>query len=103
MYPDEKKKASEELGIPVEVYDELLLEFIPDALADIRGLGEAVKADDYDKAAQIAHGLKGMAGNLKLARIKNAAYDIETASFGNKDKQAIMGKISELERDLFEL
>ena len=99
-----KKKAIEELGIGEGVFDELLRCFIPEAEAEIEKLDDALKADNFEEIAQIGHGLKGMAGNLRISRMQDAAKAIEmSAKENNKDMRAIKEKAAELKQGLAEL
>jgi HPt (histidine-containing phosphotransfer) domain-containing protein len=98
-----KKRAIEELGLDESVYDELLRSFIPEAEDDIRKLGEAAEADDFDEIARIGHGLKGTAGNLRIENMRCAAGAIEALAKEGRDKRAITEKTDELRRDLAEL
>ena len=98
-----KKKAIEELGIDENIFDELLRCFIPEAEAEMQKLEEAIKADDFDAIAQIGHGLKGMAGNLRIVHMQYAAKAIEMIVRESKDKQAIIKKAAELRQYLSEL
>lgn len=99
----DKQKAIEELGIDEGVYDELLRCFISEAEAEIYKLEEAVKEDNFAEIAAIGHGLKGIAGNLRIKRMQDVAKVIEINARESKDKRMIMEKTEALKKDLWEL
>lgn len=98
-----KKRAMQELGIDENVFDDLLRCFISEAEEQMQKLEEAVKADNFDEIAQIGHGLKGMAGNLRIANMQYAAKAMEAIAKEGKIKPEIRKKAIELRQYLLEL
>ena len=103
MERSDKIKAMEAVGIDEDTYNELLRSFVPEVEAEIGKLGEAVEKDDFAGIAAIGHGLKGMAGNLYITPMQDAAKAIEALAREGRDKQAIMGKIAALKQSAEEL
>lgn len=102
-YLKSKKKAVEELGIDESVFDELLSCFIPEADEEMRKLDEAIGAGRHDRIAEIGHGLKGMAGNLRIISMQTAAKAMEVSAKETKNMQEIKEKAVELKQNLAEI
>ncbi len=97
----DKKKALSELGIPEEMYDELLGDFITQTEVSVKQLEELVPTDNFEEIRKAAHFIKGSAGNLRIEEIHILAKEIEFASKENRDKKAIEVDVARL-RILFE-
>ena len=68
-------------------------------------LEEAINAGDLEKAFQVAHGLKGVCGNLSLTPLYDAVVEI-TEPLRNKvemDYQPLLNKVKELYQALIDL
>ena len=69
------------LGTPPDgVLPELAGLFLRDAPIDLAGLAAAVAADDRERAARLAHRLKGMGGHVGATRFSLAARGLEQAA-----------------------
>lgn len=99
----DKKKAMEELGLDEDVFGELLRDFLSEAEAQIKKLGETIEAGNYDEIVQIGHSLKGMAGNLRIIPMQDLARSIEELAKESKDKQAIIKKYQAVKESLKDL
>jgi len=75
----DKKRILYELGdIPESVYDELVVILIDETLKQVVKINEAINGSRPDEILRIVHSIKGSAGNLRIARIQEAAKAIET-------------------------
>jgi HPt (histidine-containing phosphotransfer) domain-containing protein len=79
----DKSKAMRDYQLTEEQYDEMLVEFVAQADAAAASLASAVPAGRVKEAADAAHSLKGVAGNLRLDDCCVIARNIEIALKGN--------------------
>ena len=91
----DKSKALNVFHITEQEYDEMLVEFVAQARAQSSAIGTAIEQGALDKAAVVAHSLKGVSGNLRLDACFNIAKNIEFALKENKT-----GEIKEILFDL---
>jgi len=90
MDREEKKKILEELGgIPEELYNELVHDFLAQAHAQVQEISEALHKNDFLTAAKVAHSLKGSSGNLRIHAVQNIAQRIELQAKENADRKAL--------------
>jgi len=75
----DKTKALDELELAEDEYDELLKIFVELADEQIRGLESAWASGNVAEARELAHSLKGAAGNLRLVDCLAMASAIELA------------------------
>jgi histidine phosphotransfer protein HptB len=75
----DKTRALDELEMTEEEYDELLQAFVELADEQIVGLESAVSSGNDIEARELAHSLKGAAGNLRLDDCLAIASAIELA------------------------
>ena len=99
--PIDKQKALDELGIPEDVFQELLLLFMDQTATAIRDLSAAIEAKDYEKTAKTAHLIKGSALDVRIDDIHIIAKEIEYGAKENRDMKILAGKTEELKK-LFE-
>ncbi len=71
------KELAEELGLEEEEYLELIELFLDRSMSDLNELNTAVETKDAEKAASVAHSIKGAAGNLGLMELYEEAKKIE--------------------------
>lgn len=87
---NDKRKILEELGgIPEDVYDGLVKEFLEDSKKSSELLLEAIDRGDITDAARIAHTIKGASGNLRLYPIQEAARSLEKSIKDNAGADAV--------------
>jgi HPt (histidine-containing phosphotransfer) domain-containing protein len=87
------KELSKNLGLEEEEYMELLELFVKTGIADLNELWIAVDMANAEKAARIAHSLKGAALNLGLHEFHELAETIgKTARAGQLIKTAQIAK-----------
>jgi HPt (histidine-containing phosphotransfer) domain-containing protein len=79
----DKSKAMRDYQLTEEQYDEMLGEFVTQAEEAVSALESAVPEGRTTEAADVAHSLKGVAGNLRLDDCYAIARDIELALKGN--------------------
>lgn len=85
----DKQKALSELGITEDFYNELIQDFIAQAVPAVKNLDGALERENFDELAGIAHFIKGSAGNLRIEEIYLIAKDLEFCCKERKDKQVI--------------
>lgn len=101
MDRDVKLRILEELGgIPEEVYDSLVDEFfelVPDQLACLKDCASQQK---WDELANVAHSVKGSAGNLRLNVVFEASRQIEMCGKDPQQRDLIEDRLGLLEEAL---
>ena len=80
-----KEKAIKELGIPEELYGELLAIFIEQAEEALSKLKEVINAGNFAEIVRTAHLIKGSAGHMRLEEISAVAKGIEDNASTGKD------------------
>ncbi len=75
-----KAEALKALAVPEEMYDEMVRDFIDQTHRSIGDLSVAVTAQDFKKIAEIAHGIKGSSGNLRIRDVFEAAKSMELSA-----------------------
>lgn len=98
----DKSKAMNDFQITEEVYDELLADFVAQAEEKTKDIESTVKRGGIKEAADIAHSLKGVAGNLRLDDCYNIARSIELALKGNT-LETIESEVSNLKKAVKEI
>ena len=87
----DKLHIASELGIEIEVYEELLVDYISDMQGGLVQLEEAVEKGESESAQKLAFRLKGMSDNMHLEPIaKELEHFIKDEG---ADKTAILKKI----------
>jgi HPt (histidine-containing phosphotransfer) domain-containing protein len=87
------KELSKNLGLEEEEYIELFELFVETGMADLHELWIAIDMSSAEKAARIAHSLKGAALNLGLNEFHELAETIgKTARAGQLEKTAQIAK-----------
>ncbi len=100
MYLD-KQKALLELGIPEDLYNELLQDFVSETGPALKKLFEAVQSGNLEETARGAHFIKGAAGNLRINEMYCVSKDIEFSAKGKADMNIIKENVLKL-KVLFE-
>lgn len=75
-----------ELELPQEFLKELLDTFFDTVVNEIVELQKAVEFQDYKQIYEIAHSIKGSAGNLRITEVFEKAKEIEQNAKENNDK-----------------
>jgi HPt (histidine-containing phosphotransfer) domain-containing protein len=91
----DKTKALDELQLSEEEYDELLQEFLEVASQQIDELQSAVSSGNDNDVRELAHSLKGAAGNLRLDECAAIAGAIELGSMASP-KDALQARLKAL-------
>ena len=100
----DKAKILEELGgIPEEVYDSLVIDLIEQTRAQIEKMSVALDRQDWKGLVEMAHFIKGSAGNLRIIGIENPAREIETSARNQADKELISSNIALIREELLVL
>ena len=97
----DKQKALRELGIPEEMYDELLRDFIQQSEEPLKQLEGLVLTGDFEEIRKAAHFIKGSAGNMRVEEMYSIAKEVEFAAKDAGDKSTIGENIAKL-RSAFE-
>ena len=72
--------ASKELGLPLDIVEEFIQDFIEQAKEFKDDLYKSVDEDDFDNLKMLSHKLKGVAANL---RIEDALEELEALTVAN--------------------
>lgn len=103
MTPEEKEQILKELGgIPEDTYNELIKELIPtlkDQIAQIKALKEK---NDMAELGEVAHSVKGSAGNFRLRKVYELALSVEKNAKANGQEGDLDSQITELEQALLD-
>ena len=99
----DKKKISEELGIPEDMYNELLNDFTAQAEDVLSQLEAAIEAKDFQQIMERSHFIKGSAGNLRIQELYTIAKEIECGGKEEKDLGAIRAHVESFKRTFEEL
>ncbi|MGM0418337.1 MAG: Hpt domain-containing protein [Thermodesulfobacteriota bacterium] len=82
------KKYAENLGLDEDDFKELTSLFIETTKSDLEKLKSALEANDFTKAREASHSIKGAAGNLGFMDIWETASESEKAS-ENQDETLV--------------
>lgn len=75
---ESKQKILEALGgIPEEVYDELVGDFMAQLVGQLDEITQALSESDIDRVGRLAHSVKGVAANLRIHAIEAPAKALE--------------------------
>ena len=96
------KAPAQKLGLDEYEYIELIELFLETGGRDLKGLEDAVANDNFQKAVERSHSLKGASGNLGLVEIYEKAKDIENRSRNNnlKGVEGIIKEINQHFKDI---
>ena len=75
--PVDMKSAMERFGDDKDFFIEMVAEFLKYAPEQLKAIEEAVKSEDVESVENIAHSIKGAAGNLSATKVQSAALAIE--------------------------
>lgn len=99
----DKQRAMAELDVPEDFYLELVRDFLGQADAAVKRLGElAAAGGPFEEMAKIGHFLKGSAGNLRIQEIYEMAIELERAGLQG-DRSVVVQKLGEIRGALAEL
>jgi HPt (histidine-containing phosphotransfer) domain-containing protein len=93
---DEKTTAIRRLGISSEVYDDLYAEFVSIARHSAFLIQTAKDASDWYRVGKIAHSVKGMAANLGITVVFEAARAVETEAAHAANQSHVSARANEL-------
>jgi len=79
-YQYDPQVASDELGLPIDLIEEFIQDFIAQANEFKDGLYSSLEADDIDNVKILSHKLKGVAANLRIEDALNTLTIINTSS-----------------------
>lgn len=92
----DKQRAMQELGIPEDMYNELLQVFTEQTEGALENLREGLSNQNHEEIAKAAHFIKGSAGNLRIDEIHLISKDIEAAGKANMDIKIIEESVEQL-------
>lgn len=98
--PWDKARAREALGMDEASFNGLFRAFLIEVDEDMQKLAAAIASDDNISIAQIGHGIKGMAANLRVTRVQEAARELESLARDGQDKHLITIKAAVLKQEL---
>jgi len=99
----DKQKALKELGIPEELYLELVRGFIKQSDTAIQDLEKAFQGRDFPGVARAAHFIKGGAGNLRIDEIYVTAKELDSVAKSSQDVGTIEKQAASLKNAMEEL
>ncbi len=85
----DKSKIAKNLGVPEDMYDELLHDFSSQAETVLLELQTAIEAKDFQQIMQRGHFIKGSCGTLRLQGLYVIAEAIEIGAREGKDLETI--------------
>ena len=95
----DKKKATAQLGITEEDYEELLVdavEYIENAFGQLEG---AFRYKNFSGMSDIAHKIKGTSGSLRIVKVYETASEIEELSQKTTDLNVLKERMIRLKKD----
>ena len=99
----DKKKAMEGLGIPEDMYNELLRDFVAQAETVLLELQVAVEAGNFPQIANRGHFIRGSAGMLRLHELHLIAGSIEAGGKEGKELEKVKTYVESFKRVFEEL
>jgi len=99
----DKERALKELGIPDEMYRELVGGFAEQVTDAIKDFEKFFVAGDLEGIIRLAHFIKGSAGNLRVEEMHLLAKEIEFSAREGKSLEVIRGSLDRLKNALAEL
>jgi len=99
----DKQKAIKELGVPEELYRELVFGFVEQSVVVIQNLEGAVRDNNYEEVAKGAHFIKGAAGNLRIEEIHVAAKELEAVAKGDRNPGMMEKRMGDLRNAMEEM
>jgi len=90
-YQYDPNVAADELGLPVDLIEEFIGDFIDQAYEFKDDLFASVNASDFDNVQVLSHKLKGVAANLRV----EDAFDVLSVVNTSKDIQEILPNLTE--------
>ena len=91
--------AADELGLPVDLIEEFIGDFIAQAHEFNEDLYASVSSEDYDNVQVLSHKLKGVAANLRI----EDAFDVLGVINSSKDNAEIMPNLNQFYRIIAKL
>ncbi len=70
----------EKLDDDIELYNELLEEYLISANSYIEDIGKGIKKNDFDQIRIAAHSIKGSSGSIEASQMQTAAANLENAA-----------------------
>lgn len=96
----DKQKAIQELGVPEELFNELLTIFVQQTGESITKMEEFRQSDNVEEIKKLGHFIKGTAGNLRINEIFEVAKFIEYFDKEKTDIKELDDNIAKL-KDLY--
>jgi HPt (histidine-containing phosphotransfer) domain-containing protein len=90
-------------GLSVELYDELLNDFVAHAMDQLIILKEAITSSNDEIVGRISHSLKGSSGNLRLRDIEKIFTYINNAAKNGHCEKSMLDQCRDIERLIGEL
>lgn len=98
-YVYEPQIAADELGLPVDLIEEFIGDFIDQAHEFHDDLYASVKTEDFDNVQILSHKLKGVAANLRV----EDAFDVLSVVNVSKDPEKILPNLNQFYRIIAKL
>jgi len=91
--------AADELGLPVDLIEEFIGDFIDQAHEFNEDLYASVKSEDFDNVQVLSHKLKGVAANLRV----EDAFDVLSVVNSSKDTDEVLANLNQFYRIIAKL
>ena len=78
------EEASNDLGLPVELIEEFVHDFIEQAHRETKKILEAYEKGDLESIQKIGHLLKGASSNLRIKPLSDTLYEIQFCKDSSK-------------------
>ncbi|MBN2809333.1 MAG: response regulator [Deltaproteobacteria bacterium] len=88
----------EKLDEDIELYNELLNDFLLSCRSYIQEIEQGVKVEDFEQIRVAAHSIKGSAGSIEASRLQSVAANLESAA-RQKDRALVHGHRDNLEME----
>lgn len=100
MTPDEKKTAIRRLGISADVFEDLYADFVTLAQECALLMKAAGDSCDWHRMGRLAHSVKGMAANLGVTSVFEAANAVESEVMAPAQSAFLLAKADLLLREI---
>ncbi len=81
------------LNIDKDVFKHILIGFLKNNKESANKIGEAFNRKDWESIVQLAHSLKGSAGNIGADKLYKAAHELETAGREGAPTSALIDRV----------
>lgn len=99
----DKEKAIRELGISLEIYEELINCFVDQTEGALKKLEDSFREENWSEIARLGHFVKGSAANIQIHEMEEVSRGIEDVRNGVESKEKLGEDIARLNQLFGEL